>query len=503
MGKHFISVLGTGCYQPCKYEINKKEWETAYIQEAILQIVIGELGVEDKITIFLTEEARESNWEDRNYKEFELEKNKNLDSQDIREGLRNILVRTYGKDKVKAVEIPVGKTEEELDEIFEIIYNEIEEGEEVYFDITHGLRNIPMQALTILNYARVLKKITIAGIYYGAYEVMNEETGITPIFNLSRYNEILEWTSAAEAFVNAGDGKQIKKVYDRKNKDLDKRKKIIQCEKLSEECKTTSVEKSEIEEKLLQEQKDMQKIANVINGIVNLTTCLETGRGKNFSRQNGNNRKSIYGAYLGLKVALQKINEEQKGMIRPLKPLFDEIEKSIAIFENDGTNASTGMAAIQWAISYQLTQQGYTALEETMKTVICEFYGLQGDEMREREWIVSSAMKTLSNKVIENKEEKDEGVNLDREAIITYWEKNYKDKRLNEQEIEIAKKIIREIPKEYAELVYNVSDNRNNINHFGFKHDPFKCTDLENKLSEYFLRFQELYNKIKIQKNNK
>ncbi len=41
--------------------------------------------------------------------------------------------------------------------MFSEIYDVIDEGEEIYFDITHGLRNIPMLVMAILEYAKVTK----------------------------------------------------------------------------------------------------------------------------------------------------------------------------------------------------------------------------------------------------------------------------------------------------------------------------------------------------------
>lgn len=64
-----------------------------------------------------------------------------------------------------------GMNREEMDQIFEAMYAVIESGETIIFDFTHGLRNIPMQALTIIHYAKALKHISIRGMFYGAFEL--------------------------------------------------------------------------------------------------------------------------------------------------------------------------------------------------------------------------------------------------------------------------------------------------------------------------------------------
>lgn len=525
MKKHFISVLGTGNYSSCRYGLCGKEEETKFVQEAVLKTAVGAMGENDKITVFLTKKAEAENWEDRAYNQFELNRDKELKPGDIRGGLKNTLFQIYGENIVKAVRIPEGKTEEELDQIFEIIYEEIQEEEEVHFDITHGLRNIPMQALTILNYARVLKKITIAGIYYGAFEVRNEE-GVAPIFNLSRYNEILEWTSAADAFVNAGDSRQIKmlykRLYDEKKKNFNKleNKQEVNEEK-NESVEEDKVSSSKKKKKVqpTQEQMDFKRLGKVIDGIVDLTSCLETGRGKNVTGQKNKNKKSIYQAYVELKKALEDINETQKGMIKPLKPLFEKIEESIEIFNVGEKNGKIGMAAVEWAIRNHLLQQGYTALEETMKTVVCELYGLSGEE-GERDAVVGSAIKMFSRKLREfkkvQKRTQKEGEKLsdifDREKVVVefweedQWNKKNKGKEQNEEQNKRRKKIgesiIREVPEAYANLMNKVTNSRNSINHFGFQHSPEEYTKLEENLKGYYKEFKQCYENYKEQKMN-
>lgn len=39
------------------------------------------------------------------------------------------------------------------------------EGDEIIFDITHSFRSIPMLAITIMNYAKVLKNCKLKEVY--------------------------------------------------------------------------------------------------------------------------------------------------------------------------------------------------------------------------------------------------------------------------------------------------------------------------------------------------
>ena len=85
---------------------------------------------------------------------------------------------------------------------FNKILDEINDDDQIIFDITHGFRSTPMQILVVLNYAKVIKKnVKIKGIYYGAFENRDNVTNIAPIFDLSNYDEILDWTAAADSFI--------------------------------------------------------------------------------------------------------------------------------------------------------------------------------------------------------------------------------------------------------------------------------------------------------------
>ena len=62
MAKHFISVLGVGGYKSTVYGCEEGSFETAYIQEAILNLKFNEWSEQDRITIFVTEKSKETNW---------------------------------------------------------------------------------------------------------------------------------------------------------------------------------------------------------------------------------------------------------------------------------------------------------------------------------------------------------------------------------------------------------------------------------------------------------
>ena len=457
MRKHFMAVLGTGRYSECEYVFEGKGVITPYIQIGVLEMCVGKITKEDRISIFITEKAKESNW--------------------IGEGkLEELLQEKYPDINIEAVPIVEGRTPEELDTLFDSIYNQISENEEVYFDITHGLRNIPMQVLAILNYARVLKNIKIAGIYYGAYELKTKEEGDmffkSPVFDLKKYSDTLNWTSAAEAFVNTGNCKMMKNLHNEKSRQIQK---------------MWAVETNAEKKKMLETERDeYKKIGKVLEGLNDLTSCLNTGRGKNFPDLKGKNAQcSIKGAYQEFADGMKDIDKDDLDKIKQLKPLFQKVQEDIAEFEKAKTDGEVGIAAAKWALDKKLTQQGYTALEETIKTVVCEEYGIPAENEHGRDRIVGSCIKTFAAKIGEFKG--------DREKIYEEWRTNY-TRGLSDESIEKGKEIIFTISKKYAQLAYNVSQVRNNMNHIGFQNDSRSYMKLEDSYKKHYEEFKSFEN---------
>ncbi len=183
MGKHFISFLGTGAYQECVYSYKEKMGKkVVYIQDALIDFFCGDFDKDDKITIFLTAQAKEKHWNGLN----EAIKSKKLQCN------------------LNPVDIIDSKSEADIWGLFEQIYNQIDIKDEIIFDLTHSFRYLPMLFFSILNYATYLKEILVKGIYYGAWEARNPESNTAPVFDLTQAYELMQWANAADAFTNYG-----------------------------------------------------------------------------------------------------------------------------------------------------------------------------------------------------------------------------------------------------------------------------------------------------------
>ena len=152
MARVFFSFLGTNRYVECNYTLGKLRAEKVrFIQQALVELLCQEFTSSDRIVVFVTAEARRTNW---------------LDSPDGRPGLRTCLSKTScPAAAVVDVDIPQGDSEEEIWQIFSIMYDTLRQDDEIVLDITHGFRSLPLLGVVLLNYARFLKNITIKGIY--------------------------------------------------------------------------------------------------------------------------------------------------------------------------------------------------------------------------------------------------------------------------------------------------------------------------------------------------
>lgn len=470
MGRHFISVLGTGPYQDTTYFYDEKESTTPFVQKALLEILFSNLNEDDRISIFLTEEAKAANWENRKYTEKDGKKN---ELSEVRIGLKEILSPQYGRllSDTERCMIPIGKNEDELWEIFQVIFDGIEEGEELYIDITHALRNIPIQMLAVISYARVLKSIDVKGIYYGAFEVKDKSTGKTPIFNLRTFLDVLDWSQAADSFIKYGNSDQINEL-------CEARRSVLRAK--------------------------MGDLSKVVKELQGLTHGLETSRGYYNSEKERQNKgvKSTLGAYKRYKRAYNNLNEndekrmgeneKQRNIIKPMRGILKCIDESISEFDVE-TNLEIGLASVKWAIDKKKTQQGFTALEETIKTFLCERYGLN-DTMEDRERVAKNICRVIHENAGKLGEEI-EGLNVDvREKIYMEWiGGKVEDNKRREEICEKVHRMFMTIPQELTDIVTKIGDRRNSMNHFGFSNMyQFGSEGLEKDLLLCFRDFKRV-----------
>ncbi len=101
------------------------------------------------------------------------------------------------------IDIPAGQDEAELWQIFATIDAQVQPGDTLIFDITNGYRSLPVLALIATSYLRAVRPdVTLEKLVYGAYDASTD--GVTPVFDLTPFVQLLDWTNATTALLQFG-----------------------------------------------------------------------------------------------------------------------------------------------------------------------------------------------------------------------------------------------------------------------------------------------------------
>ncbi|OQX18733.1 MAG: CRISPR-associated protein [Desulfobulbaceae bacterium A2] len=428
--KVYVSFLGTNDYEPCNYSLSgmPKVDNVRFVQEAGICRYCMDWCSDDAINIFTTEESYQKNWlNDGHSREGKTLK---------REGLRERISSLSLKAQVQEKRIPSGKNEQEIWEIFELVYEQLLPGDEVFFDITHGFRSLPLLALVIVNFAKVTKNIQVKAIGYGAMEALGSireiqtmppEQRNIPVFNLLAFDRLLDWSTAIDRFVVAGDPMLVKQLTQSDIKPL-----------LANSNTRT---------------KTVQALKYMAEALVTFSETIATCRGKNIVQDAANLKKNI-------------ILTQNQELIKPLRPLLAKFADSVRDFSGD--EVRDGVVAARWCLEHNLIQQGFTLLEETM---ICH--------------VLNEALPGHSR-------EEDSTRNL--VGMALYLRKNPQKKWKEEAKKSEAdiKSLIAwlSIHSDIAAALSELNQYRNDINHAGYNKDPMNSKKFKSKLKEILLAIE-------------
>lgn len=324
MAKKLFAFLGIGNkegkYEEIEYFFTNKheeDYKTEYIQEALVKL-LNESDL--KVNVFVTEKARNVNWdpEDKIGLKIKLEK-------------LNI--------NYKVIDIPDGKTNNEIWQIFTKVYDEIEPFDEVFVDVTHSFRSIPIIFMSVLNYAKVTKHCDIKRILYGAFDA--KENGRAPIYDLTLFDQIIEWSSGVEQLLSTGE-----------------------CEKF---CST--VEKTL--NPLLRETKGTDEVVKLIRKCSKLIkefyTDLKLVRGKSLLKSG----KELYKVLCEIKA----LNTDKHLTIQPFFHILERVENQVAFFQNENLIENI-LECVKLCRKFGQYQQAYTFLRENIINYVCINTGL-------------------------------------------------------------------------------------------------------------------------------
>lgn len=347
--KVFISFLGFTDYWPCEYE--KGDYKSAsvrYVQEATLDYLnkLQPWTDDDVALILLTEGAEKANWNDNGHKD----KNGDIKRQT---GLRSQLEAMKLPIQICPVtQLPNGNNEKDILDIFTRVFKLLNAGDELYFDITHGFRSLPMLAIVLGNYAKFLKSVVVKHISYGQYDPQTKKAELVNMLPLS---SIQDWTFAAANFLENGN--------------------VNQLASLSETVYRALLKETKGKDE------DARKLRVFTENLRNVSYDFQTCRGMNIV--NSTNISPLK----------KSIDDLQRSVIEPLNPVIKKIENAMLSFD-DKQNVLNGFSAAKWCLNHGLFQQAATILQENVVTYFCFRHNIRIDDEDKRE-LINKAMNIL------------------------------------------------------------------------------------------------------------
>lgn len=313
--KVYLSFLGTGKYIPCVYQPTNDTTDSdvvTYVQTATRKKLAPDA---DQTLIFCTVDAKTTHWD----------------------GLCNEF-REHGLPDPKRVDVPNGSDMEEIWKIFQIVSDAVPEQAEIVFDPTHSFRSLPIIMTVLLNYLAVAKGTRLAGCYYGAFEILGRAGDVenqfpdpqnrkAPIFDLTAFFRLNDWTQGIQAFERYGVAGQLQKLALRELKPLLENR---------ETCPP-----------------DVDNLRRLIDNVAEFAENVRSSR-----------LNKIVQYDFPAKIRNRLVAPIQQSSLKPLEPVLGRLEPVFADYGDK--EIMNGLRAAQWAYDHDLVPQGYTLLQETL-----------------------------------------------------------------------------------------------------------------------------------------
>jgi CRISPR-associated DxTHG motif protein len=311
-----ITFLGITSYDEIEYRWNDLSYKTKFVQEAFVHWLKPEVTC-----VLLTEKARETHW-------------------------NNLCQRLQEHTQIVEVDIPDGKSEEELWEIFEAISEVVQEGDEIAFDITHGFRSLPMIALLTIAYLKQVKGVKVQHVVYGVYE---RDNPMAPILDLTPFADLLDWLAAAKIFTATGDSSELGQLIQEIQNDAYRNREAY-GENLPRALKNFGMALEEVSNDLL-----LARVPNLPKSVSNL-----------IEKQ-------------------KRASAEVSDWTPPLTLLLDKIADAYEPFQDD--SLPTQATLIRWYLDHNHIVQAMTLAREWVVSYHLHKEGKDWRDPHEREWM--------------------------------------------------------------------------------------------------------------------
>lgn len=445
--KVFISFLGFTNYKTCVYY--KDDFcssNVRFIQEATLDYLqeLEPWTETDVAYILLTEGAKSSNWLDNGHRDFCT---KSIIEQ---AGLETCLKQKRYPFMIKTIEkLPEGKDEKELFQLFHNIFEVLEPGDSLYFDVTHGFRSLPMLTLVLINYAKFLKGIEVKSITYGNYEVRTKVENSdgskfekAPIIDLLPLSSIQDWTFAAADYLKNGNADKFSEL-------------------------TRAYKKSLFMGNVIGNKDDAMDLDSLAATLKDVTDDFHTCRGFNILSS-----KTI-------SVLKKKLGQFDRTVIEPLNPVVKKLEDAFGDFKEPASgkyNWKNGIEAAKWCLNNHLFQQAATILQECVVTCFCLKYDLDISSDSQRKLVNGAFAKY--QKLNSSKTETEVKEEIKKEIQCSeIFQKLTSDPLLSDRELYEAFSLL--------------TDERNDINHSGMRSQPHTADKIRKNIIKAYDVFVE------------
>lgn len=329
--KVFISFLGTNNYVNCFYEIDgNKSAPVRFVQEALIKEVCKDWTKEDKILVFFTSKektgkagSKELNWFDNGQSKITEE----IEKEGLQSRLEKLKKQHFLQPEIEGVEIVAGFSNDEIWDIFNTVYDKLKPCDEIYFDVTHAFRSIPMFSVVLFNYSKFMNNTYLKAVYYGAFEKLGYAYEVKKMPLEERIAPIIDLTDIA-----------LLQEYNQIASELNKFGKIKSLSNL-----ISSTDESSASSAIKQLAESIEKLDDYI-ATIDLNEIKKGGYISGFR----NNYK-----YLRKKNVFPK----------PISNILDKLNEEISAFESK-ESFNNIEAAIKWTIKNDMLMQTYPMAEE-------------------------------------------------------------------------------------------------------------------------------------------
>jgi len=353
------------------YVYNDERYEGYVFPQALMQFVEF-----DKMLVFLTSEAKESTWP---------------------------VLAALNDSRIESIDIPIGETTAEMWGIFDQIIGQVNEGDSVIFDITHGLRSIPFLMFLFAAFLKSARGVTIEAVYYGAFELGDPLTGVpAPIFDLSEFINMLDWLTAANRFVETGDGHLLSEML------RDEMPPGLQMR--------TDLNVRKIGGHLKHSADEIDRISNALL----MTRPVE-----------------VMSSGAKISATLQEANKTLEKEARPFMVLGEKIEQTYSRFglenslktENIKHHLTKSIDLIEWYLNHQQASNACLLMREWMVSAVMTVLELLPLDIRKKRIFAENVLNEEANKLRNLEEEKypDDSSKLNQLdsplQFIKFWQK--------------------------------------------------------------------------------